>query len=509
MQRLSPVSNAAPESLAAAREPRTSAELTLHRRAPKNLRHRLTTGAVHFTALVVADLAAFAVVIAVYVGLRDHSILGSGISDLVRKVVPTGFIRTGEYAAALLIGLLVTGNYSYGDRRREPHRLLAGCALATGLAFWATLWARGAPVVIVEYAFVTGVVWMTLFGERVSVDLLLQKYAPRSLVAPRTLLVGSKADCDDLDRSGTFGWERDYTSVGFVGLRPGEGALGTIADLPNILDRFHVQCVVVAGTLGEEAFRTVMDATASAGCKLFAASRWFVHGQFEPQIVWRRGNGLLELTPRAVLPLADSLLHAPDSIYVRSGKRLVDVVGGMVGTLLGAFPVLIGAIAMRLDSPGPVFILQPRVGRGGRIFEIVKLRSMVANAEHDGVAKWAGKQDDRITPVGHWIRRLRIDELPQFVNVLLGQMSMVGPRPERPELHDQIVKVHPEFAIRVAVKPGITGLAQIYSGYADSVDASYRKLEYDQRYLAHISFGLDVTLLLKTVRVVLTGHGSR
>ena len=160
-------------------------------------------------------------------------------------------------------------------------------------------------------------------------------------------------------------------------------------------------------------------------------------------------------------------------------------------------------------SAGPVFILQPRVGRAGRIFEIVKLRSMVANAEHDGVAKWAGKQDDRITPVGRWIRRLRIDELPQFVNVLLGQMSLVGPRPERPELHDQIVKAHPEFATRVAVKPGITGLAQIYSGYADSVDASRRKLAYDKRYLAHISLGLDFTLLLKTVRVVLTGHGSR
>jgi lipopolysaccharide/colanic/teichoic acid biosynthesis glycosyltransferase len=187
----------------------------------------------------------------------------------------------------------------------------------------------------------------------------------------------------------------------------------------------------------------------------------------------------------------------------------VDTFFGLLGVILGVFPVLIGAIAMRLESRGPIFILQPRVGRGGRIFEIVKLRTMVADAEEDGVAKWAGEQDERITPAGRWIRRLRIDELPQFVNVLLGQMSLVGPRPERPELHDQIVKVHPEFATRVAVKPGITGLAQIYNGYADSVDASRRKLEYDQRYLAHMSLGLDFSLLLKTVNVVLTGHGSR
>jgi lipopolysaccharide/colanic/teichoic acid biosynthesis glycosyltransferase len=203
------------------------------------------------------------------------------------------------------------------------------------------------------------------------------------------------------------------------------------------------------------------------------------------------------------------LSHAPDSFYARVGKRVIDIGFGLLGTLLSIPPVLIGAIAMRLDSPGPVFILQPRVGRGGRIFELFKLRTMVADAERDGEAKWAGAQDNRITPVGRWIRRLRVDELPNFVNVLLGQMSLVGPRPERPELHDQIVRIHPEFAVRVAVKPGITGLAQVYSGYADSVDSSRRKLAYDRRYIAHISLGLDLSLLVKTINVVLTGHGSR
>jgi lipopolysaccharide/colanic/teichoic acid biosynthesis glycosyltransferase len=409
----------------------------------------------------------------------------------------------------LLIGLVATGNYSYGDHRREPSRLLAGCALATGLAFWAILWTRGAPIVLLEYITVTGVVFVALLGERVAVDLLLQKYAPRNLVAPRTLLIGSRKDCEGLHRASIFGWERDYTFVGNVGPRVEAGALGTIADLPNVLDRHKVNWVVVAGPLGDEDFHAAMDAAASAGCKVFAAPGWLVQGKFEPQIVWRRGHGLLELTPRAALPLADTLLHAPDSLYSRYGKRVIDIVGGLIGTVLGIFPVVIGAIAMRLESPGPVFILQPRVGRGGRIFDILKLRSMVANAERDGIAKWAGVRDDRITPVGRWIRRLRVDELPQFLNVLLGQMSLVGPRPERPELHDQIVKTYPEFATRVAVKPGITGLAQIYNGYADSVDASVRKLEYDRRYLANISLGMDLSLLAKTVKVVLTGHGSR
>jgi lipopolysaccharide/colanic/teichoic acid biosynthesis glycosyltransferase len=267
--------------------------------------------------------------------------------------------------------------------------------------------------------------------------------------------------------------------------------------------------VVVASSIGEDDFRAVMDAAASAGCKLFAGPAWLVRGQFDPHIVWRRGHGLLELTPRAAMPLADSLEHAPDSLYIRFGKRIVDIVGALVGLLLGTIPAIVAAVAMRMETKGPLFILQPRVGRGGRIFDIVKLRSMVADAERDGQAKWAGIEDPRVTPVGRWIRRLRLDELPQFVNVLMGQMSLVGPRPERPEMHDQIVKVHPEFAIRVAVKPGLTGLAQIFNGYADSVEGSQRKLVYDCRYIANISLGFDLSLLLRTVKVVLTGHGSR
>ncbi|MBI4502350.1 MAG: sugar transferase [Gemmatimonadetes bacterium] len=491
-----------------AKEP---AKLIYHRRAPQNLRHRLTTASIHLVGLVAADILALALAAAVYIGLRDYALLGAEVADFVRKLIPTGYMRVGEYGTALLIGLFVTGNYSYGDHRREPHRLLAGCALATGLAFWAILWSRGAPVVLFEYAVVTGVVWAALLGERVMFDLLLQRFAPRMLVAPRTLLVGSRRDCDGLHRSRVFGWERDYTYVGYAVAerRSTDGALGTVGELPTILDRLKVHWVVVASSISEEDFRAVMDAAGSAGCKVFAAPSWLVHGQFEPQVIWRRGHGLLELTPRAALPLADTLSHAPDSFYLHYGKRVFDIGGALFGVLLGAVPVLLGAIAMRLESRGPVFILQPRVGRGGRIFEIVKLRSMVADAERDGKAKWATMQDERITPVGRWIRRLRIDEFPQFVNVLLGQMSLVGPRPERPELHDEVVKVHPEFAMRVAVKPGITGLAQIYNGYADSIDSSLRKLAYDQRYLANISLGFDLMLLKKTVNVVLTGHGSR
>lgn len=508
-----------PERSAEAPRPRLSGAapsdngrgLTLRRRAPQNVRERVTRTVVHVIGLVAADVLALGAVVALYLAVRDHLLLGAGLAQFARDLVPTGAIRLGEFTIALVVGLAVTGNYSWGDLRREPARLLAGAALGIGLVFWTLLWARSPAVVLGQFAAVTGVVWVALFADRVLVDLILQTFAPRSITAPRTLLVGYPTDCADLHRRRVFGWDRDYTYVGFVdpSVPPAPPALGGVFELPDLLDRHAVHWVVIASSLSDDRFRTVTDACAAAGCKLFAAPRWLAVTELEPRVIWRRGHGLLELTPRAKLPLAEALVHAPRGLYVRVGKRALDVAGALLGLALGAVPAFLAAVAMRLESRGPVFILQPRVGRGGRIFEMIKLRTMVADAERRGEARWAAAEDPRVTPVGRWVRRLRLDEVPQFVNVLLGHMSLVGPRPERPELHDRIVTQYPDFAVRVAVKPGITGLAQIYNGYADSVDSSRRKLEYDRRYIANLSLGLDLALLVKTVRVVLTGRGSR
>lgn len=199
----------------------------------------------------------------------------------------------------------------------------------------------------------------------------------------------------------------------------------------------------------------------------------------------------------------------PQSFYAAHGKRALDVVGACVGIVLGLVPVLIAGTAMRVGSSGPMFVIQPRLGRGGRVFSMLKLRTMVDDAEEDGRARWASAEDSRVTRAGRWIRRFRLDEFPQFVNVLLGQMSLVGPRPERPELHEEIAKRYPEFSARLAVKPGITGLAQVRDGYADSVDSSLRKLAYDCEYMTSLSLWLDLVLLVKTPAVLGTGNGSR
>ena len=494
---------------------RAPAQLTLHRLAPQNARHSWTRAIVHHWALVAADLVALGAVVALYVTVRT-GVVGNRLADLVSAVVPDGYVPLGEFTAALLLALFVTGNYGYGDARREPRRLLGATALATGLVLWAAVWTYQPQVVLGQYLVVTTVVFVALLSDRVLVDLLLQRFAPQSVIAPRTLFVGAPSDCEEVHARGVLGWDRDYSHLGYVDstdeTEPSEGtngSLGRIRDLPHLLDSLKAQWVVVCSPIPEPRFRWVLDAAGMAGCKLFAAPRWLVSSGVEPEVIWRRGHGLLELTPRATLPLRSALAHAPGGFYHNFGKRALDLVGAAIGIVLGFIPLVVAAVAMRIESPGSVFILQPRVGRGGRIFEIIKLRTMVADAEREGGAQWTTAEDPRITPVGRWVRRLHIDELPQLINVMLGQMSLVGPRPERPELHDQIAERVPAFATRVAVKPGLSGFAQIYDGYADSVESSRNKLDYDRRYIANVSLGLDLSLLAQTVKVVLTGHGSR
>jgi exopolysaccharide biosynthesis polyprenyl glycosylphosphotransferase len=189
-------------------------------------------------------------------------------------------------------------------------------------------------------------------------------------------------------------------------------------------------------------------------------------------------------------------------------KRLLDLVGGFVlaMALLILLPFI--ALAIRLDSPGSVFYRQQRVGWRGTRFTVLKFRSMVQDAEQDSEAQWAAKDDPRVTRVGRLLRRTRLDELPQALNVLRGEMSLVGPRPERPEFVEQLQLEIPFYRVRLAVKPGLTGWAQINYGYGDSVEAALTKLQYDLYYLKHQSFWFDLLILARTVHVVLRMKGQ-
>jgi lipopolysaccharide/colanic/teichoic acid biosynthesis glycosyltransferase len=167
--------------------------------------------------------------------------------------------------------------------------------------------------------------------------------------------------------------------------------------------------------------------------------------------------------------------------------------------------VIVGFI-IRLDSPGPIFYSQLRTGLYGKPFRVYKFRSMYQDAEKRG-AQWASQRDPRITKVGHWLRVLRIDELPQIINVLRGEMSLIGPRPERPEFDVKLKEAIPYYEMRYLVKPGITGWAQVLYPYGASLEDAYEKLSYDLYYIKNYSLFLDMVIVLKTIRVVLLGKG--
>ena len=179
-------------------------------------------------------------------------------------------------------------------------------------------------------------------------------------------------------------------------------------------------------------------------------------------------------------------------------------------TVCATLPVMaVTALAIKLDSPGPVFYRQLRTGLNGRSFTLLKFRSMRADAESGGIPRWAQKQDPRITRIGHFIRQTRIDELPQLLNVLRGDMSVVGPRPERPHFVKELALAIEAYTIRDRVKPGITGWAQVNYPYGASVEDAREKLAYDLYYVKNRGFFLDLLILCSTVRVILFREGAR
>lgn len=190
-------------------------------------------------------------------------------------------------------------------------------------------------------------------------------------------------------------------------------------------------------------------------------------------------------------------------------KRSFDVVVSALLLVVAAPVMVVASLLIGLEGGGRIIYRQDRVGYRGRTFTVFKLRSMAHDAEKDGRAAWATKNDARVTRVGRYIRRMRIDELPQLLNVLKGEMSFVGPRPERPEFVAMLTEQIPYYAVRHSVKPGLTGWAQVRYSYGATVEQSVRKLEYDLYYVKNHTLLLDLVILLETVRVVLLGEGAR
>jgi exopolysaccharide biosynthesis polyprenyl glycosylphosphotransferase len=278
----------------------------------------------------------------------------------------------------------------------------------------------------------------------------------------------------------------------------GFAVLGDSNKLLDIVEDYHVSDIVVAisGEIKGGTFQTILDA------------------QEKGVEIARMPIMYEELTQRVPVEHLESdwvIRSFVDQLRV-SGmyelfKRFMDMIGGLVGVMIFLVVFPFSALAIVIESGFPVFYSQERLGKGGRIFKIFKFRSMKQNAEEDGEAKLATENDPRVTRVGDFLRRTRLDEMPQFISVLAGEMSLVGPRAERPELVAQYQKQIPFYRARLLVKPGLTGWAQINYGYVATVKETVVKLEYDLYYIKHRTLNMDFTIVLRTIGTVLRRTG--
>ena len=269
-----------------------------------------------------------------------------------------------------------------------------------------------------------------------------------------------------------------------------------VAELPALIDRLGVQDVLIA--LGSDDHATLDEV-------LRVCDNRPVTLKLVPDFYAAVG-GMARTEHTYGLPLIE-VLPEPIPVWERRTKRLVDVAVAAAALVVGAPVWLAVGALVRMTSPGPVLFRQTRVGRLGRPFTMLKFRTMVDGAERQTGPVWAEREDPRVTPVGRWLRRLRIDEVPQMWNVLVGQMSLVGPRPERPFFVDRLKDQIPLYSRRHRVQPGITGLAQVKWHYDTDLDDVRQKLKYDLFYIETMSLGLDAKILFQTLRTAFAGNG--
>jgi sugar transferase (PEP-CTERM system associated) len=320
----------------------------------------------------------------------------------------------------------------------------------------------------------------------------------------RVLIVGTGVLAQTVARQIRTQQDFAYRLVGFVA-DDGKGPvrvrqhdiLGGAADIDRILTSRHVDRIVVSLTdrRGHLPIEALLRAKL-AGVRVEDAVTTFER---------LTGKILVEDLKPSWLIFSDGF-HV--SRLTRIAKRGFDLLCALVVFVLSAPAMLLTAIAVRLESRGPILYCQERVGEGGRIFTLRKFRSMCVDAEQ-GTPVWAKDKDDRVTRVGRVIRLTRLDELPQLWNVLKGEMSFVGPRPERPFFVQQLAEAIPFYMARHAVKPGLTGWAQVKYRYGSSVEDALEKLRYDLYYIKHLSLVFDLTILIDTLKVIASGKGAK
>lgn len=418
--------------------------------------------------------------------------------------LPTFFPQAAVFVVTLQICFYYCDLYSLNVIRGRHEQLIAtGQSVGAGCLLLGILYYIFPALVLSRGVFFISVSLVPAFitFSRIALDQIWQAAAPRENViilgteSLACLVAGELSKRKDLNiaLSGFFDLKATHPVETLCGLP----VLGTGEALQSVVEENNISRIIVA----LEDRRNILP------------TRELVRLRVQGIRVEDAHTTISALTGRVWLQTVKPSWFVFSDGFRRStityiAKRAIDLGCGVIG-LVCSLPIMcLVAIAIRLDSPGPIFFRQTRVGLGGKSFLLIKFRSMYINAEAGG-AQWAQENDPRATKVGYYLRKYRLDEIPQFLNVIRGEMSLVGPRPERPEFVENLRKHISYYDERHSVRPGVTGWAQVQYQYGSTLEDAIRKLEYDLFYLKNVSTFFDCAIILDTVRIVLTGRGAK
>lgn len=321
--------------------------------------------------------------------------------------------------------------------------------------------------------------------------------------ARNTMIVGSPAKSKELYEQVIQYPALGYRVIGFVSVGTDRGVkngveprmLGKLDDLHDLIPARNIREVLIALDSSDHGRLLEIIAKCNShkvGMKIIPDLYDIISGQARTNAIY--GFPLIAISPQLMTPWEESV------------KRMLDIVVSSLILIIGMPVWLLIAAFVKLESPGSVFYKQERVGKDGERFNIIKFRSMREDAEKAG-PQWAHKKDPRVTRVGKWLRKLHLDEVPQMINILNGNMSLVGPRPERPIFVESLSKEIPLYARRLKVRPGVTGWAQVKGQYDESIDDVKKKVQFDLYYIENMSLRMDMKILFNTASHMLLGKG--
>jgi sugar transferase (PEP-CTERM system associated) len=452
--------------------------------------------------LMLGLLEFFALGAAMYLGV-ELRFLGadSGSISEVMPITPKSFI----FALVMMTAMITTGLYKNNIRDGSLGMLLRfSIAFLLGLIGMIVLFYSFPSVFLGRGAFALG------FGIGIAtiivIRIIFYRIVGQDQLKRRVIVLGAGSRATQFNQLRRKIDQIGFTILGFVHVNGEKDQISPDkvvhldSPLLEFVQKHNVSEIVVA----VEDRRKDFSVEELLDCKLSGIDVVDIQTFFERQT----GKIRLDILHPSWLIFSDGFQQGPLQLFL---KRCFDIAASSFLLLLAWPFMLLATLAIWIESgfSGPILYRQVRVGQNWRLFQVLKFRSMRIDAEKDGKAQWAKKNDDRITRVGKFLRRSRIDELPQLLNVLKGDMSFVGPRPERPEFVEQLSDQIPYYAERHRVKPGITGWAQIRYPYGSSENDAMEKLQYDLYYVKNYSVFLDLLILFQTAEVVLWGQGAR